>query len=62
LSAIKEGEIQVKVWSKVLSIAGVVLVVASLFAGNLPGLFGVGLLAIVGALVLWALSRNSKRN
>ena len=47
-----------KLWSKILSIGGTVAVLVSLWSGNLPGLFGVGVIAILISLGIWIVDRR----
>jgi hypothetical protein len=49
-----------KVWSRVLSIGGAIAVLVSIWSGNLPGLFGVGVIAILASLVIWIIGKRSQ--
>jgi hypothetical protein len=49
-----------KLWSKILSIGGTVGVLVSLWSGNLPGLFGIGVIAILISVGLWVAEKRQK--
>lgn len=48
--------------SKVLGVLGAVAIALSLWSGNQPGLFGVGLVLVIVALVFWGISRGRNRS
>jgi uncharacterized membrane protein len=50
----------VKLWSKILSFGGGVAVLVSLWSGNLPGLFGIGVIAILISVGLWFAEKRQK--
>lgn len=50
------------VWSRVLGIGGAVAIAVSIWSGNLVGLFGLGLIAVIAALVLWGVDRGRQKN
>jgi len=52
----------VSTWSKVLGVAGAVSIALSIWSGNQPGLFGVGLILVIVALVLWGVGRGRQRS
>ena len=49
------------IWSKVLGIGGGVAIALSIWDGNMVGLFGVGLIAVIVALVLWGIDRGREK-
>ncbi len=50
------------VWSRILGIGGAVAIAVSIWSGNLAGLFGLGLAAVLVAIVLWGIGRRRQKS
>jgi len=50
------------VWSRIFGIGGAVAIVVSIWSGNLAGLFGLGLVAVLVAIVLWGIGRGRQKS
>jgi len=61
LSGDETGE-QMKLAERILWVVGAVSVALSIWSGNQPGLFGIGLICLIIALVLWGVGRGRARS
>jgi hypothetical protein len=50
------------VWSRILGIGGAVAIAVSIWSGNLVGLFGLGIVAVLVAIVMWGIGRGRQKS